>query len=84
MKNQVFSVENMDDIRGKVYRAVTQGRRGGSANLCGLLRIGTENTDKRAIPAQIRDYAKMMLLSSRVISPVPALYPVCPIYPVYP
>ncbi len=48
------------------------GRRGVSANLYGLVRIGTEKTDKRAIPAQTRDLGKVMLLSSRVISPVPA------------
>ena len=32
----------------------------------------TENTDKRAIPAQTRDLGKVMLLSSRIISLVSA------------
>ena len=64
-------------------RAASPGRHGVSANRVDEV-DGMDEVDKHALTAPARDLGKVMLLSSRVISPVPALYPVYPVYPSHP
>ncbi len=70
-----------DYLKGN--RSASPGRHGVSANRVDEV-DGMDEVDKHALTAPARDLGKVMLLSSRVISPVPALYPVYPVYPVHP